>query len=104
MDIGGGLGTSVGAGVGAWDDVAVVLGAFVGSNAGFCVSVAMGVCINSGDGVSAGAWVAPDCATVVGSGVGEGTVVAVGPAGTVVAADVGVCYPPQAPRAIRTVR
>ena len=34
----------------------------------------------------------------------DGTVVAVGPAGTVVAAYVDVCSPPQAPRAIRTVR
>ena len=92
-----------GCGVGVVDGVGVV-GACAGSNAGVCVSVAMGMRVNSGDGVSAGAWVASDCATVVGSGVGEGTVVAVGPAGTLVAADVDVCSPPQAPRAIRTVR
>ena len=93
-----------GCGVEVGDSVGVTVGTCAGSAVGVCVSVAMGVCINSGDGVSAGAWVASDCATVVGSGVGEGTVVAVGPAGTLVAADVGVCSPPQAPRAIRTVR
>ena len=49
------------------------LGTFVGSNAGFCVSVAMGMRVNSGDGVSAGARVAPGCATVVGSGTRGGT-------------------------------
>ena len=68
------------------------------------MSVAMGMCVNSGDGVSVGAWVARGGTKVVGSGVGEGPVVAVGPAGTLVAVDVGVCSPPQAPRAIRTVR
>ena len=91
-------------GVEVGDSVGEAVDACVGSNARVCVSVAMGVCINSGDGVSVGAGGASDCATVVGSGVGEGTVVAVGPAGTVVAAAVGVCSPPQAPRAIRTVR
>ena len=93
-----------GCGVEVGDSVGVTVGTCAGSAVGVCVSVTMGVCVNSGDGVSAGAWVASDCAMVVGSGVGEGTVVAVGPAGTLVAADVDVCSPPQAPRAIRTVR
>ena len=96
-----GTGIDVGGGVG--DGVGMVVGSRVGFDAGVWVSVAMGVCVNSGDGVSVGAWVTPGCATVVGSDVGAGTVVAVGPAGTVVADAGEVCSPPQAARTIRAV-
>ena len=91
-------------GVEVEDNVGEAVDACAGSNAGVWVSVAMGMRVSSGDGVSAGARVAPGCAIVVGSGVGAGTVVAVGPAGTLVAAAGDVCSPPQAPKAIRTVR
>ena len=55
-------------------------------------------------GVSAGATVVVGCGSVVGSGVAAGADTAVGVWGTVVATAGDVCSPPQAARAVRTVR
>ena len=104
------VGTGIGVGVGSGVAVAVAAGVEVGVAVGggvaegVATAAGVGVGVATGTGVSAGATVAVGCGSVVGSGVAAGAAAAVGVAGAAVATAGDVCSPPQAARAVRTVR
>ena len=99
-------GIAVAVGVGVEVDVGVAVGGGVAAGVAIAagVGVGVGVAVGNGTGVSAGATVAVGCGSVVGSGVAAGADTAVGVWGTAVATAGDVCSPPQAARAVRTVR
>ena len=106
------VGTGVGVGVGCGVAVAVAAGVVVGVSVGCDVApgvataagFGVGVGVATGTGVSAGAMVAVGCGSAATLTVAAGVAAAVGVAGVVVATAGAACSPPQAARAMTTVR